>query len=108
MKKDITNLINSEEGSFRINNIATLRRWTKSGKWCDENGNEGYIEKVDKLVIEFDNINHVCFSLFDREIKSRDYDGIITECQEKIQAFLSVVSEDLCKCLRAGYKKGAR
>ena len=87
-------MVNSEEGTFRLNNISYLRRWSK-----DALGNN-----VDKLVIEFDNINNVCFSLYDREIKSRDYEGIIGECEEKIQLFLSEVSKELCSNLKAGYR----
>ena len=79
MKKEIMNLINikSDEATyFRLNNISYLRRWTMDGL-----GNE-----VDRLTIEFDTINEVRFSLCDREIRSRDYAGIISECQEKTEA----------------------
>jgi len=37
------------------------------------------------------------------EIASRDYEGIIRECQDKITKFLEDVSVTLCKQLGAGY-----
>ena len=94
MKKELLEVLASEEGSFRLNNISYLRRWTKDGL-----GN-----KVDKLKIEFDNINQVNFSLYDTEIKSRDYDSIIKECIEKTQLYLAEVSRSLCSDLKAGYR----
>ena len=77
MKKQIINLVNSEEGVFTLNNIAYLRRWTK-----DALGNP-----VDRLQIEFKNINGVNFAIYDAEITHRDYEGIIKECDEKIKLF---------------------
>lgn len=94
MKKDIINLVNSSEGTLRLNNISSLHRWTKDALGDD----------VDRLSIEFDNINNVNFSIVDREIKARDYAGIIAECCEKTQVFLQAVSETLCKNLSAGYR----
>ena len=94
MKKDIVNLLNSESGYFRINNISYLSRWTK-----DALGNN-----VDRLTLEFDSINGVCFSVFDREIKSRDYDGIIRECQDITQRFSEEIARTLCNNLGAGYR----
>ena len=94
MKKEIMNLVESEEGTFRLNNIAYLRRWTKDGMGC----------KVDRLELEFDSINHVNFGIYDTEIKSRDYEGIIDECQILIERFINEVSETLIKNLKAGYR----
>jgi hypothetical protein len=53
MKKEILNLVESNEGEFVLNNISYLRRWTNSA--IDEN--------VDKLVVEFKNINNVNFGV---------------------------------------------
>lgn len=92
MKKEIINLVNSEEGTFRINNIATLRRWTKSA----------LNENVDKLAIEFDRINNVYFGN-SVEIESRDFAGIIEECEEATTAFLCAVALKLNNNLRNGY-----
>lgn len=101
MKKDIMNLINakSEEATyFRLNNVSYLRRWTKDALGDD----------VDRLVLEFDNINNVNFSLYDREVKSRDYDGIIKECQKITEAFFLEVSRTLISNLGAGYRNTSR
>lgn len=94
MKKEIIRLVNSEEGSFRLNNISTLRRWTKDGLGKD----------VDRLELDFDCINNVCFSICDCEIESRDYDGIIKECQEITERFLEEVTRSLVNDMRAGYR----
>jgi hypothetical protein len=44
----------------------------------------------------------ILFGRFE-EIASRDYEGIIRECQDKITKFLEDVSVTLCKQLGAGY-----
>lgn len=98
MKKEIINLINSTEGRYRLNNISFLYRWTENGMG----------KSVDCLRIEFDTLNGVCFSMSNCDIVARDYDGIITECQAKIDAYLSMVSAELCKNLRAGYRNKER
>lgn len=98
MKKEMMELLNSENGTFRINNVSYLKRWQK-----DALGN-----KVDRLTLEFDNINNVCFSLYDREIKSRDYDGIIEESKEITNRFFKEVSDTLTKNLGAGYINTSR
>ena len=57
MKKEILNLIESNEGEFVLNNISYLRRWKKSAIG----------ENVDKLVVEFENINNVNFGVASKE-----------------------------------------
>lgn len=94
MKKDIMELLKSENGYLRINNISYLHRWTK-----DALGNE-----VDRLELEFDTINNVNFSIYEREIKSRDYAGIISECQVITENFMTEVSKTLCNNMKAGYR----
>lgn len=93
MKKEIINLINSEEGIFRINNCSFLTRWTKnaSGK------------NVDQLRLHFDRINGVEFS-FTREIHSRDFAGIEEEIEAATEEFFLTVSQELRTNLRAGYR----
>lgn len=87
MKREIKNILNRDKGTFRLNNIACLERLQ-----TDIMGND-----VDILRIVFDRINDVDFSgRSGVTIKSRDYDGIIQECSEKIYAFLSSVSAELC------------
>ena len=98
MKKEVMNLVNSNEGKFRLNNVSYLKRWTLDGL-----GN-----KVDRLELEFDTINNVCFSLYDREIKARDYDGIIEECKALTERFFKEVSDTLSKNLGAGYINTSR
>lgn len=93
MKKELMNVINSEDGTFKLNKISYLRRWTK-----DALGND-----VDELTLEFNNINNVCYSIADRKIKSRDYEGIIEECEEITKRFFEEVSRKICSDLRAGY-----
>lgn len=94
MKKAIVNLINSDKGEVRLNNVATLRRWTKNALGMD----------VDELKLDFDNINSVHFGIYDTNIKSRDYDGIIKECCTLTEKFFAEVSRSLCNDLKAGYR----
>ena len=93
MKKEIMKLVKSEEGTFRLNNISRLYRWTTSA----------LNEKVDCLTIEFDNINNVNFGLSEN-IESRDYDGIIAECQKATTSFLTAVALELNKNMENGYR----
>ena len=93
------NLIKSEEGTFRLNNICYLKRWTTNGLGI----------QVDKLALEFDNINGVCFYIDNVEILARDYEGIIAECQELQTRFLQEVETRLFSWMGAGYiVKGKR
>lgn len=94
MKKEIKALIKAENGTFRLNNIASLKRWTV----------DGLGDKVDMLVIEFDNINHVNFSPNWYTIEARDYEGIIAECTAAIERYLAWVTDRLTKDLKAGYR----
>lgn len=93
MKREIMNLIQSESGSFRLNNISYLRRWTR----------DGLDSEVDKLTIEFDRINHVRF-MDSFEVKARDYQGIINECKKYTQEFLNDMSDRLTSDMDAGYR----
>ena len=90
MKKELTELINSENSSLKINKFLCLERWKK-----DAIGN-----KVDKLEAIF-SIQHIGSRNF--EIKSRDYNGIIAEVQEyQTKAFVEA-AEEYNKQLRNGY-----
>lgn len=90
MKKEIMELINSENASIRINKFLRLDRWKK-----DAIGN-----KVDKLEAIF-SIQHISSRHF--EIKSRDYNGIIEEIQEcQTKAFFEA-AEEYNKQLKNGY-----
>ena len=94
LKKAIVELINSERGELRLNNVSMLRRWTKNALDMD----------VDELKLYFDNINNVSFSIFDTTIKSRDYDGIIKECCALTEKFFTEVNRSLCNDMKAGYR----
>nr|WP_294371228.1 hypothetical protein [uncultured Ruminococcus sp.] len=93
MKKEILHLVESNEGKFTLNNISYLRRWTKSAIG----------ENVDKLVVEFKNINNVNFGKSSKEIIARDYDGIINEITVATKEYLQGVSDELCNNLKCGY-----
>ena len=86
-------MVESNEGEFVLNNISHLRRWTKSAIG----------ENVDKLEIEFKNINNVNFGMASKEIVARDYNGIITEITIATKEYLQGVSDELCKNLKCGY-----
>lgn len=94
MKKELMSVVNSEDGVFKLNNISYLKRWTKNAIG----------DNVDMLVLEFNNINNVNYSICDREIKSRDYDGIIKECDDITKRFLDEVSRKIRSDLKAGYR----
>lgn len=93
MKKEILNLVESNEGEFVLNNISYLRRWT----------NSAIGENVDKLVVEFENINNVNFGVASKEIVARDYNGIINEITIATKEYLQEVSNRLCSNLKCGY-----
>jgi len=93
MKSEIKSLLKSEEGTYRLNNISYLRRWTESAIG----------EPVDGLRICFDNINGVDFGDF-VDIESRTYEGVIKECEAATSDFLKEVSRRLTNDLRAGYR----
>lgn len=93
MKKDIMALLQAAEGTYRLNNIAYLKRWTKGGLGDDTDG----------LTLCFDNLNGVCFSSW-VFIKARDYEGIIAESEKAINEYLAAVAERLTKELKAGYR----
>jgi hypothetical protein len=93
MKKEILNLVESDEGKFTLNNISYLRRWT----------NSAIGENVDKLVVEFENINNVNFGVASKEIVARDYNGIINEITIATKEYLQEVSNRLCSNLKCGY-----
>jgi len=94
MKNEIMAMINSAEGSYRINNIATLRRWTKNGIG----------EDVDMLVIAFDPINGVNFGDDTIQINSRTYDGIVADCERAINNHMNRVAITLMENLENGYR----
>lgn len=93
MKKEIMNLVKSDEGMFTLNNVSYLRRWTR----------DVLNNKVDKLEINFCVINNVYFNNCVHEIEARDYDGIIEECAKATEAYFAEVQRKLISNMRNGY-----
>ncbi len=93
MKKEIMNLVKADEGTFVLNNVSYLRRWTR----------DVLDNKVDKLEIHFRTINNVCFNDCIHEIEARDYDGIIEECAKATEAYFAEVQRKLISNMRNGY-----
>jgi hypothetical protein len=93
MKKEIEKLVNSKRGTFVINNISYLDRVNDviDGK------------KIDTLSIKFKSINGVNFSC-QNIIHSRDYDGIINECEKYTKRFYYLCCEELIRNMRNGYR----
>ena len=94
MKKEIMNLVASKEGEFRINSVCKLHRWTSIP------GNNN----LDKLALNFDRIADMGRFVHNVEIESRDYDGIIDEITQAIDAHFAEIAEWLKKCLVNGYQ----
>lgn len=90
-------LVNSTEGAFRLNKFASLKRWTK-----DAINND-----VDKLELRFDTLNDICIKgLSNVSITARDYDGIISECNEAITRYFQEATKQITNDLSAGYWMG--
>ena len=94
MKKEIMNLVKSEYGTFALNNVSYLRRWTR----------DVIDNKVDKLEIHFRTINNVYFNDCIHEIEARDYDGIIEECAKATEVYFAEVQRKLISNMRNGYR----
>lgn len=88
-----------EQELYRINNICYLRHDMRH--YVD-----GSVDKDggDILKLEFDCLNQVRFTIYDTEIKSRDYDGIKSECHNLISKYLDEVKRQLLSDLNAGYR----
>lgn len=92
MKKEINELLKSDSGSLRLNNICVLRRYTtnvlgESGDW---------------LRLDFDNINHKNFGHCMVFIDARDWQGIAKECGTAIFDHMNYVSLQLANQLKGG------
>ena len=93
MKKEITRLLKQEEGTLKLNNLSRLRRWSKNL----------FGEKVDMLVLDFDNVNNVRYGVGNTEIKSRDYEGVLEEVKNMTALFLESIKLELINNLENGY-----
>jgi hypothetical protein len=97
MKKQIMNLVNSQEGSFRLNKFSSLKRWTKDALNSD----------IDRLQIRFDSLNDICIKACPVvDITARDYDGIIEECRTATEEFFNAAIAQINNELKAGYWMG--
>lgn len=91
MKKQIENLLASENSTLDLNKFATLHRWQKdalNGKDCDG------------LICEISVISS-CDCI--RDITSRDWKGIIAEVEEIIREVFAKAAGALCRDLENGY-----
>ena len=96
MKKELLRFINNEEEEsfFRLNAISYLRHRTKSP--LTE-------KRIDVIEIEFDQIYGIYCDICNKTITSRDFEGILLECQEKTDEFLKEVNYILCREIKAGH-----
>lgn len=94
MKQEITALVNSAEGRCRINHVSELKRLTKDAAGLD----------CDVLKLEFNTTFFPRCHVYDNTIKSREYAGIIAECEQITRETLQRISDQLCSDIRAGYR----
>lgn len=92
IKSDIINLINSDEGSVKLNHFTTLYRCTNL-----------FGTPVDRLKVEFGGIDR--FSSTSKSIVARDYEGIIAEVQQRITEHFLDIADSLNRELANGYKR---
>ena len=88
MKKEITALVESKEGTLKLNQFCTLYRWTWS------------ITEVDKLEVRFD-LTSASSHMY--EIHSRDWQGIVEEIKEAQTKAFADAAETLNKQIANGY-----
>lgn len=90
MKKEIMELINSEEGTLKINDFCTLYRWTKTA----------LNEDVDKLEARFSIIHYSSHVV---EIQSREWRSIVDEVAYAQTKAFADSADELNKQLINGY-----
>ena len=88
MKKIIKNLLSSEEAYLKINDMFTLRRWTRTALG----------HKADMLELEFNKANISGHAL----ISSRTVQGIINEVAECMELLMFNYSQDIVKRWKGG------
>lgn len=94
IKKEIQKMLDSEKGgSYLINPYCRLK-YSKTDYKDDP-------VLIPQLELEINFLTG--FRVHDTTIKSRDYDGILAECQQLIERYFSELSDKLCSDLRAGY-----
>lgn len=95
MKKEIENLINSENGKIDINKCCVLYRWTENALG----------DPVDCLHVEFNIIGKPDYVF---PIKSREWRKIVEEIAEAQTIAFQKMAEKLNKELENGYIKGGK
>ena len=93
MKKEIENLIRSEDALLRLSPFCALHRWTKDGI-----GNP-----VDHLTADFRILSSHDASI---EIQSRDWNGILAEVQEAQARVFAEAAKTLNREIANGYIRG--
>lgn len=89
MKKEIMQLIESEDATLQINKYCRLHRWTKSVS-----------QEVDRLEVVFSITNMFSHTY---EIKARDWRGIVAEVQEAQTKAFADAADAYNKQLGNGY-----
>lgn len=90
MKKEIITLVNSKEGTLKINNYCTLQRWTKTA----------LNEDVDKLEAIFSITHYMSHTV---EIQSRNWKSIVDEVVAAQTKAFAESADELNKQLLNGY-----
>lgn len=93
MKKEIENLLRSENGVLSINNMFYL----KFNKF------NALQKEVNNLTIYLKIVNNHEFSVEPKQIKSRDLAGILLEINIFIDETMNVLKNNLIKSLNGGY-----
>ena len=92
IKKEIMNVV-KDGGTYKIKNNVTLRRWFKGGDMMSEGMSVAV--KVDGCTNG--EVGHIVL------IKSRDYDGIISEVNKAIADTYAAAAKRLVKEITNGY-----
>ena len=93
MKKEIENLLNSENSYLKLNNFCELHRWQKNA----------FGEPVDCLKVEFSITTTYDYSEY---ITARDWRGVVEQVRAAHTRAFTKASEILSTELKAGYIRG--
>ena len=93
MKKEIENLLNSENSYLKLSNFCTLHRWQKNA----------FGEPVDCLKVEFSITTTYDYSEY---ITARDWRGVVEQVRAAHTRAFTKASEILSTELKAGYIRG--
>lgn len=93
MKKEIENLLNSEDDYLQLNKYCALHRWTRNALY----------EPVDCLKVEFSILHAYDYN---EEITARDWQGIVEQVRKAHITAFAQASEELSRELKNGYIRG--